>query len=52
MKQKKVGDSAGDIVTYAKFIKTLYLPVSTLGVKRVSWDERWPRNSRLILDVG
>ena len=46
------GEFAGEIATYAKFIKTLYLSVSTLGFKRVSWDERWPRNSSLILDVG
>jgi len=52
LKTEKRGIFAGDIATYAKFIKTLYLSASTLNVKRVSRDERWPRNSRLILDVG
>jgi len=51
MRHKNV-EFAEYIATYARFIKTLYLSVSTLGFKRVSWDERWPRNSRLILDVG
>lgn len=51
MRHKNV-EFAEYIATYTRFIKTLYLSVSTLGFKRVSWDERWPRNSRLILDVG
>jgi len=45
-------ENARDISIDVKFVKTLYLSVSTLGVKRVSWDERWPRNSKLILDIG